>query len=211
MSDGTVAVNRNSTCVANFPTWLKARERAWLALGVAVQLAILAGMIVRHEMPYLTGQTVLLRVAPVDPRDMFRGDYVTLRYDFSRVPSGGIAGLGHFDYSRSAEWQNRIVYVSLVPEADGRHWRAERFSLERPTSGRYIRGTIAGWGRIECGIESYYVQEGTGHKYEEAVRHGRLSAEVAIAPNGRAALRGLRIEPASAPPVSSPSKTVIKK
>ena len=30
---------------------------------------------------------MLLKVQPVDPRDMFRGDYVTLSYEFSVVPA----------------------------------------------------------------------------------------------------------------------------
>ena len=47
---------------------------------------------------------------------------------------------------------------------------------------------------IAFGIESYYVQEGTGLDYEAAVRRGRVSAVVAVAPDGQAALRGLRIE-----------------
>jgi uncharacterized membrane-anchored protein len=44
------------------------------------------------------------------------------------------------------------------------------------------------------GIENYYVQEGTGHKYEDAIRSHHLWAEVTVAANGEAAIKGLRIE-----------------
>ena len=86
------------------------------------------------------------------------------------------------------------MYVSLVPDADGRHWRADQVSISRPQSGRYLRGRIAASGRLEFGIEAYYVQEGKGRAYEEAIRTKRLSAEVALTSDGTAALRALRIE-----------------
>jgi len=63
-----------------------------------------------------------------------------------------------------------------------------------PPGGKYLRGTIQGWNQVQFGIESYYVQEGKGHEYEDAIRQRRLSAEVTVAPTGQAALVGLRIE-----------------
>jgi uncharacterized membrane-anchored protein len=116
-----------------------------------------------------------------------RGDYVTLGYDISRVPVGGVRGLA--GPSRDAEGQT--VYVTLVPEADGRHYRGGEVSTTPPASGRFIRGTLTRWGGIVFGIESYYVQEGKGHDYENAVRQHRLSAEVALSSGGRPSLRGL--------------------
>ena len=41
--------------------------------------------------------------------------------------------------------------------------------------------------RIEFGIESYFVQEGKGQDYEDASATTALSAEVAVAADGRAA------------------------
>jgi len=170
--------------------WLKAREKPLVCLGVAFQMLVLVGMIATRAAPHLTGQTVLLRVVPVDPRDMFRGDYVILGYEFSRP--GRIPGLPTNAYG--PEWQGRTVYVTLAPEADGVHWRPDKYGLTPPTSGKYLRGTLGRGGRLEFGIESYYVQEGKGRMYEDAMRSRRLWAEVSVAPNGQAALRSLRIE-----------------
>jgi len=119
---------------------------------------------------------------------------VTLGYDISRAGPGQIQGLTK-PVQDSGE---QTIYVTLVAEADGVHFKGGEASVDRPASGKFIRGTIDGRNRISFGIESYYVQEGTGHDYEAAVRQGHLSAEVAISPDGQAALRGLRIEPASA-------------
>ncbi len=156
-------------------------DRVAVAAAVLFQLFILVAMILGRTVPYLHAQTVLLRVEPVDPRDMFRGDYVTLGYAINRAPGR------QFEAGQS-------VYVTLVPDADGRHFRAGQFLAGPPTSGVFIRGTAQGNGWANFGIESFYVQEGTGHDYENAVQNRRLWAEVALDRHGNPALRRLVIE-----------------
>ena len=73
--------------------WMKRREFWVLVFAVGLQVAVLGAMIVHQARPLVTGDTILLRVVPVDPRDLFRGDYVILSYDFSRVSPGSIVGL----------------------------------------------------------------------------------------------------------------------
>jgi uncharacterized membrane-anchored protein len=177
-----------------FVDWITGHPRTLLSIGIGFQLFVLLGMIAFRAAPHVTGETVLLRVVPVDPRDMFRGDYVTLSYQFTRLSS--VPGYGSQGNDPHDERRGQTVYVLLAPEADGKHWRPIRASLTRPTEGRFIRGTVAGWDRGEFGIESFYVQEGKGLEYEEAVRRRKLSAVVSIAPDGRAALRSLQIEDA---------------
>jgi uncharacterized membrane-anchored protein len=156
-------------------------DRLALAAAVVFQLFILVAMILGRTVPFVGARTVLLRVEPVDPRDMFRGDYVTLGYDISRTPAG------KFEPGQS-------VYVALVPEVGGRHYRAGEFLAEPPASGVFIRGTAQVHGRATYGIESFYVQEGTGHDYENAVRDRRLWAEIALDGRGTPALERLVIE-----------------
>lgn len=58
------------------------------AAGV-VCMAILAGMLVSHAYPLWVGQEIVLRVVrPIDPRDLFRGDYVILSYRISQLRFG---------------------------------------------------------------------------------------------------------------------------
>ena len=185
------AIGYGSTRVERVISWLKARERKILVAGVCLQVLVLAGMIALQSMPLLFGKTILLRVVPVDPREFFRGDYVILSYEFNSVPAGKIEGLSVI---KSGEWKGRKVYVTLEKEADGKHWRAERVSIHPPVSGTYLRGHIADYGQLLFGIEAYYVQEGKGKQYEEAIRRKKLSAEIAVTSSGRAALRALIIE-----------------
>src|SRR3954465_3838106 len=98
--------------------WLKARERKVMLMTVAAQLTILVAMIAMRALPLLTGQTVLVRVVPVDPRDLFRGDYVILSYEFSRMPPQGVEGISEVQ-RRGGSKEGRTVYVPLVPDSDG--------------------------------------------------------------------------------------------
>jgi uncharacterized membrane-anchored protein len=174
--------------------WLKARERKVLLVTVAAQLLILVGMIAMRAVPLVTGQTVLVRVVPVDPRDLFRGDYVILSYEFSRVPPQGVEGLSVIERGKLPKWEGRTVYVPLVRDTNGVHWRAEKVTVVKPASGPFLKGHMRSHGSLEFGIEAYYVQEGTGRVYEQAIRDRRLSAELAVTSSGQAALRALRIE-----------------
>ncbi|HLJ10926.1 MAG TPA: GDYXXLXY domain-containing protein [Planctomycetaceae bacterium] len=176
--------------------FVRARQRLVIFLSVMLQAAVLVGMIVFHALPYLVGDRILLRVIPIDPRDLFRGDYVILSYEITRVPPEGIDGIPQ----RGNWWSRRVnrddwlherrVFVGLEPEADGQHWHATSYSTRRPVSGKFICGKNTGnWTTpLEFGIEAYYVEEGKGRNIESMRNAKKLSAEVALAPWGQAKL-----------------------
>jgi len=60
-----------------------AAARAALAGGFC--MIVLCTMLVQHAWPLMTGEACYLRVRPVDPRDLFRGDYVVLGYDINQI------------------------------------------------------------------------------------------------------------------------------
>jgi uncharacterized membrane-anchored protein len=143
---------------------------ALAALLVAVPL-VLVGW---NEWRKRSGEHVLIRVEPVDPYDPFRGEYVALSYRISRVPHPS-AG---------------VVYVPL--HRDGVAWTGTRAVAKRPASGTFIRGRVDE-GAIDFGIETFYVQEGTARRYENAVRDRRLYADVVLHDDGSAQLDDLVI------------------
>ncbi len=168
---------------ADGPTWFGFRESTLVIIAAAFQIGLLAWMTIAAASPLRTGQTVLLRVEPVDPRDLLRGDYVILGYSFTQVGSLG------------DDAQGSPAYVTLVPEADGVHYRGEQPSISPPRPGTlYLRGAFDAPGRASFGIETFHVQEGTGRKYEEAIRDHKLWAEIAVSPSGRGVVKRLVIE-----------------
>lgn len=57
---------------------------------VALQLVLLVGMLLWAALPVYRGSQVILPVEPIDPRDLLRGNYVALTYEFSQVRLGDL-------------------------------------------------------------------------------------------------------------------------
>ena len=53
-------------------------------LGLALVLVVVTRNIIKYEAHLTTGDTVLLALAPVDPRGFMQGDYMTLSYALER-------------------------------------------------------------------------------------------------------------------------------
>lgn len=143
------------------------------------QVGFLGGMIVVDSLPYMLGETIRLKVMPVDPRDMFRGDYSILSYDFTSVQRHRITGLKQ---EQEYYWSDagRDVYISLEKDPRSDVWLTKEITTTRPSSGTYVQGVLNGW-RIDCGIEAYFVQEGEGRRIDDAVRGGKqVEAEVVV-------------------------------
>ncbi len=182
--------------------WCDDHRRGLLVGAAALQVVLLLAMTGLNAAPYFVGETIRLKVVPVDPRDLFRGDYVILRYDLSTVPAEGIEGIADSrsggDHWRPHEPEEQTVYVSLEKDVQGDCWHATKFSVRRPTSGKFLRGTYRrycyGGTNIIYGLESFYVPEGTGRQYEDAARQRKLVAEIALAPWGTGKLRKLIVE-----------------
>ncbi len=143
------------------------------------QMGVLGSMIVVDSLPYALGETIRLKVMPVDPRDMFRGDYSILSYDFTRLDQRKVVGLDG-DNKHYWDHRGREVFIVLEKDAERDVWTTKEITTTRPSSGTYLTGVLNGW-RVDCGIEAYYVQEGRGRQIDEAVRGGReVEAEVAV-------------------------------
>ena len=149
---------------------------AFLAV-VCAQLLFPLGVIAYNEAKLASGEDVRLHVQPVDPVDFFRGEYVALTYDISRIDVGGLD-------------PGTTVYVPLHEE-DG-FWTGSSAALDKP-SGTFIRGHTSELGGIEFGIETYFVEEGQSRKYEQAVGRGNLYVDVAIDDDGGAKIKRLVI------------------
>ena len=113
------------------PNWLDRiadrggrRERTLLVAIVLGQLLVLVAIATLHAAPLVFGQTVVLDTLPVDPRDMFRGDYVTLRYAFSNAAIGAVGAPSSAGSPPAFAWQeDQPAYVPLTHLADGQ-WQA---------------------------------------------------------------------------------------
>ncbi len=99
---------------------------------ILLQVVLLTGMIAYRQYWVVTGKKVMLRTEPVDPRDIFRGDYVQLRYEISTL---NLEEMGIQHQFRPME----RIYVHLERSPDGT-FRASSVSRELPEGKTFIQG-----------------------------------------------------------------------
>jgi len=180
------------------------RRRTVFILAVVCQLLSLTGLASVKAYTLVCGTTVTLQVVPLDPRDMFRGDYVSLNYAISTVRT------------KESFEPDSEAFVTL--EKNGLYWIASNVSKDPPAlshSQVAIKGKI-GWVNrgdwnsageqlnrlvnsqgamnevhVRYGIEQAFVPEGTGRKLEKLKK---LKVDVAIDHFGNSVVKSVRPE-----------------
>ena len=175
-------------------------------LAALLLCGLILAMVVQRAGILRNGQEVRLEVVPVDPRDLFRGDYVVLNY---RIGTVNLPLAETTPFTRGQQ-----VFVTLRPDAN-KIARAVGISAERPAvtgndiviSGLVISPStcmLNDGGARDCklgtravgvryGLESYFVPQGEGKKIEQTAK-ARLEVVAAVAPSGQAAIKRLLID-----------------
>ncbi len=184
-------------------------RRTLLIIAIAFQVLVLAFMAGKREYIAATGTIAYLRTAPIDPRDLFRGDYVRLKYEASLVPLA-LASADIAEQSKQNAY-GATVYAQLAV-GEGGLAEVTGLSTMKPVSGLYLKGRLGqpwrfgmaapGTAAVEYGIEAYYVQQGKGLEIEKqqgtrTTIQTPLEMEVAVGGDGTAVIRGYRWSPLS--------------
>lgn len=123
-----------------------------LVLVLLVLLGIIGGFLLYLSIPLLSTKSVVLATQPVDPFDIFRGQYLTIRYEIGTIPSIDGANVGD------------NVYVILNEDENGTS-RYKEASLEKPSKDNifikgYIKSIYNENMNVEYGIEQYFFERG---------------------------------------------------
>jgi uncharacterized membrane-anchored protein len=169
-----------------------------IAIVALAQTAVLAYMVTDRVRLLSSGREITLPIVPVDPRDLFRGEYVSLGYDIGRVPVSLLEG--------PAPGANDAFYVVIEKQADGA-WKPVKASRAFPKETSPDRVVLKGravftapWRapntvqQVRYGIESYFVPEGEGKRLEDVAREKRMAALIAVDSGGNAAIKGIIID-----------------
>lgn len=177
----------------------------WLAVLVVagVQSAALGYMITDRAGLLRNGRQIVLDVKPVDPRSLFRGDYVILNYGaLSRIDGALLKDLPD---------GTRTLYVTArkVQGAEGaQEWKPVSASVSYPAKVAdgdvVLRGNVPkhfalrlsamGSAPVDYGIESYFVPEGEGRRLEKLIGEGEMRVVAAVGGDGRAAIKGIEAQ-----------------
>ena len=155
------------------------RQLALLLSGLAI-LAGINATVWRYEHAMSSGEVVLLRLAPVDPRSLMQGDYMRLNYEIARELT-----------SRNARATQDKGSDTLVIRLDA-HQVATLVAAGKPdrlASDERLLQVHQSERQWQIGPDAYFFEEGTAEQYE-AARYGEFRLQA----DGKTLLVGLRDE-----------------
>ncbi|AZU60365.1 GDYXXLXY domain-containing protein [Neobacillus mesonae] len=173
-----------------------------LLLACAVPVLILLAMCYKPLLTLSSGQEITLQTKPVDPSDLFRGDYVILRYEAEEIPKELVDQDVIKQMDRGWNWGLEELGVYVVLENKDGIDHPVKVTLQKPKNGVYLKGKLDYIGTngegsevafIQYSLDKYYVEDNTGTKWEEASTKGQILAKAKVK-NGYAILTDIEIE-----------------
>jgi uncharacterized membrane-anchored protein len=152
--------------------------RQILVLVIAVLiLGAINVTIYQQEQLLVSGTTLLLELAPVDPRSLIQGDYMALRYKIADEASHQV------NKTRAADG-----YLVVLRDKNQQAHFKEIYDGKTPLKAReYLLRFRKRGNEIRLGAESFFFQEGQAQYYVQA-RYGELR----VTSTGESILVGLR-------------------
>ncbi len=149
---------------------------------VALQMIGLVTFAAVKQYVVATGTEVVLQGAPVDPRSLMQGDYAILDYEIAVMPDR---------YESFFEPGDDVIVVLTKRD---QVWEAVDYlttDWAPLRSDVFIRGEMQSNGRIDFGIGTYFVPEGTGREIERAQD---LKIRVSVSEDGDATVTGVIVD-----------------
>lgn len=170
---------------------MKPRVYLLVALAAALfQIGALAKMIVDRNRLMTSGTEVMLETGFIDPRDLFRGHYVTLELEISRLSRSDVSAPPQEPETGDPVW------VSLAPGEDG-FWRAVALHTQDPDAvaikGEWRFSSTSRYG-IDFPIDRFFAPKLRAQELEQYRRDRALGVIVALDDTGLAALKGITVE-----------------
>jgi uncharacterized membrane-anchored protein len=186
--------------------WRAAGLRARTLLLLSVSTIFLLGMAGCEHMKRITGEEIILRTRPVDPREILRGNYVALDYEVEKVHLPDLPA----PVDPSGWKQGDILYLMLRP--DGVSWKPVGLSRQHVKGepgdvallAKYLRredyAGVTEPGKnmpvdilLDIGVDHYYAAEKAAKQIEADAREAPLDVILSVGGDGHAAIKGLVI------------------
>lgn len=158
-----------------------------LLIAFLIPAVILASMTVIPLLTVFYGQEIRLETEPYDPRDLFRGDYVSLHYKINTLDGSQIPPDIQDNYLNNRGRYSDNLYA-VLKESNG-FYTIDYLTSNKPKTGIYLIGRVAGGFytnneieqlSIEYNLDRYFVPENTGRELEKMSRQGQLVARVKV-------------------------------
>ena len=106
-----------------------------IILAILFQIISVAGIAFSKESILQAGKQITLQTAPVDPRDIFKGDYVKLDYNFSSIPFQKLDE----ETRQLGVKKGQQVYLALTTDHYGLG-QADKLFIKPPENKFYLTG-----------------------------------------------------------------------
>ncbi|WP_094227204.1 GDYXXLXY domain-containing protein [Methanolobus psychrotolerans] len=140
-----------------------------LLLLMAYSLIVISLIFLPKYATLNNGKEIVLKTEPLDPRDVFRGDYVILSYEMSSLNLNETP----YDY---AFMEGELIYAVLSEKET--YWTIDSISHAKTAvedNDVCMKGIVTrnegDTIMIEWGIESYFVPEGEGRQIQEQIEN----------------------------------------
>ncbi|MGD1704008.1 GDYXXLXY domain-containing protein [Dapis sp. BLCC M229] len=177
----SLPINQTKSLTKQIPIWR-------FLLPLTLQLALILSVPAQAIYTHITGRTVILQTAPVDPYDFLRGYYQVLNYDISRKDNlSKLPGWDKFELETSGGFssnnQTNIYVVLAAPEkiensGIPKVWEPVAVSAKMPENlpdnQIAIQGKIDGW-RVKYGLETYFMPEDRREKINQDIQEVQRS------------------------------------
>jgi uncharacterized membrane-anchored protein len=197
---GLAVIGGLDRLVARIPGLARAGLTALVLCGLILAMVFERAAILRD------GATIRLATVPVDPRDLFRGDYVVLNYEISTINLTRIGAATdlkrdeaiHVGVRAGTSGQAEVMRVvrASQPREPGLIWIAGKAGPVLNCFRGFV-GTACSEGekvlRVRYGLESYFVPQGEGRAIETTAS-SRVEVLAAVSVGGASAIKSLLID-----------------
>lgn len=152
-------------------------------IAFSLPILILIGMSIPPFLTITTGNMIKLETRPVDPTDLFRGDYVRLNYKAEEV---NISKLDkelkdYFKVNNSSFYDKPVVVYSVLEKNENGMDIVKKVVKDKPEEGIYLKGEINYFPlnssnepdnqvvEINYQLDKFFVPENTGKGLENAI------------------------------------------
>ncbi len=161
-------------------------------LGAVVLLTlVLVGMVGIRQFTLSTGSHVVLETAPIDPRSLFRGDFVRLNYRIRELSLREIAGDEAFETGDTIFVQLRRGELFGQPVSVHKKYPPviEDHVVIKGRVSRHLKGVSRI--TVRYGIENFFIPEGEGLALERPQPGSKVTVLVAIDRFGNSAIKAV--------------------
>lgn len=172
-----------------------------------VATLVLLGMVAHEQIRRVSGQEIIVKAHPVDPRDVLRGAYVALDYDIEQIDPNTLSEPPRF----SAPLVGQTIPVWLVLDRAPEGWAVSRVLERKPGAlgkdevvlralWRHAHdlsgaaGARLGSFAVDIGADRYFAEESRAKALQNAIRDGKFEVVLSVGGDGRAVIKGLVLD-----------------